>query len=200
MVGCAAQLERDGEQVAFLGLLDAFPHRVAPLGPDGTPREDEAELAATALRFMNFDPARLRHRGAAQPTTLAELAEFVFQEFDVFSVPLVHKAGFDGEVLRARFRAVIANHFRIARAYRPARIGARIDLYRADETREQGLQQVMECAPGAWGRYTSGGICEHEVPGRHFAMLNPEPLAIIGPLIREALGREHRARRSSAAA
>lgn len=196
----AAQLERDGEQIEFLGLLDAFPHRSAPSGADGQSQEDEADLTTTALRFMNFDAERLQARDGAEPTTLAELAEFVFREFDVFSAPLVRKAGFDGDVLRARFRAVIANHFRIARAYRPQQIGARIHVFRADQTREQDLEHVMECAPGAWNRYTTGGLLEHDVPGRHFAMLNPEPLAIIGPLIREALGREHRAGRSSAAA
>lgn len=175
----AAKLEAMNENVEFLCLLDAFPFATHN-NPD---TQDEAFLADAALRFMNFKPENMNE----QPHDLASLAQFMFHEFDVFSMPILKKTGFGSDDMKLRFQRVIANNFMIALNHRPPTVRAGIHAIRAAEGQHGAVGSLIESQDGAWRAYTTGRVVEHSIPCHHFEMLNPEPLAILGPIIRDAL-------------
>jgi L-serine---[L-seryl-carrier protein] ligase len=173
------KLEAANERVEFLCLLDSFPFAHAANGA----RHDEALLAENALRFMNYSPDKT----SKWPQDVASLAEFMFQEFDLFSTPILRKAGFDNKDLRLRFQNVIANNFKAALNQRPGIVKADLHVIRAAERNGSKLDGLVEHQAGAWKRYTDGRVIESCIQCHHFEMLNPEPLEIIGPIIRDAL-------------
>lgn len=175
----AAKLEALGERVDMLCLLDAFPF--SPLLNNADTRE--SALVDIALQFINQPPAAMGNR----PKTLASLAEHMFSVFDIFSMPIIEKAGIDGDAARARFQRVIENCFRITMRHRPPQVSADIHLFRAETGRLACLNSVMEHGDGAWRAYTSGKVCETGVACGHFEMLNAEPLDVIGPAVRRLL-------------
>lgn len=174
----AAKLEAAGEKVEMLCLLDSFPFSRA-LGEV----DNESALVDIALQFVH-QPADAM---GARKKTLTSLADYMFSAFDVFSMPLIEKAGIDGAAARERFQRVIENCFRITLRHRPPQIAADIHVFRAATGRTPALDDVIEQAPGAWRTYTSGKMCEVSVPCGHFEMLNAEPLQEIGPKLRDLL-------------
>ncbi|WP_425408783.1 amino acid adenylation domain-containing protein [Hyphococcus sp.] len=176
----AAKLEAGGDTVELLGLLDAFPFSPAV---NRVSRSEEGALVDIALQFINQPEDALGGRDK----TLASLADYMFTAFDVFSMPLVQKAGLGGDALRDRFQTVIANCFRITLEHRPQTIASDIHVFRARKGKTSPLDNVIEHDAGSWRAYTTGAVREYDVPCGHFEMLNAEPLEIIGPAIRDVL-------------
>ncbi len=174
----AAKLEAAGEKVEGLFLLDSFPFSPS-LGAVG----DESALVDIALQFVHQPGDAM----GARTKTLASLADYMFAAFDVFSMPLIEKAGIDGAAARQRFQRVIENCFRITLSHRPPKIAADIHIFRAEAGRTSSLDGVIEQAPGAWRAYTSGEARETGVACGHFEILNPGPLETIGPAVRDLL-------------
>ncbi|WP_411816378.1 amino acid adenylation domain-containing protein [Hyphococcus sp. DH-69] len=175
----AARLEAEGEEVSYVGLLDAFPYAQQIAATD----QIAGDLIDIALRFVNYAPEAMKNK----PADMNALAEFLFQEFDVFSLPIISRAGLDVEKLRQQFQAVIVNGFEIARRYRPHKIKSDLTIFRATGDRHSGLRDVVENHNGAWSAYTTGHVTEHDVSCTHFTMMNAEPLNTIGPIIRRGL-------------
>jgi len=174
----AAKLEAAGETVEALFLLDSF-----PFSPSLGAVDDESALVDIALQFVHQPGDAM----GARTKTLASLADYMFTAFDVFSMPLIEKAGIDGAAARGHFQRVIENCFRITLHHRPPKIAADIHIFRAEAGRTSSLDNVIEQAPGAWSAYTSGEAREIGVPCGHFEILNAEPLAVIGPAVRDLL-------------
>lgn len=173
----AAQLEAAGEQIEFLGLLDAFPFRPA------AHLSGEPALVSAVLQFLGVNADELPRR----PQSMDELADILFEKFDVFSAPVIAKAGFDAAALRRSFQRVVRNSVAAALAHRPAVVDAPLLVIRAAGETLASLETMVERQSGAWQAYTRGPADELDIECRHFAMLNAEPLDRIGPVIRMAL-------------
>jgi enterobactin synthetase component F len=173
----AAQIEAAGENVEFLGLLDAFPFRPA------AHLSGERALIGAVLQFLGVNAEELPRA----PQTMDELADILFEKFDVFSAPVIAKAGFDAAALRRSFQRVVRNGVAAALAHRPAVVDAPLLVVRAAGETLASLETMVERQTGAWQAYTRGLVDEVDLDCRHFAMLNAEPLDAIGPKIRATL-------------
>ena len=161
----ARQLEADGVRVDLLAMLDTYPPREArglesgaaddesavllraAAGLVGTLAEgDPANRAGEQEAFVRLDPARQK---AALREALRRHGLIGASEAD-FSEALVR----------------VARHARAADAYEVRPIRSPIDLFVAHDG-EPGMLAAW------WGRWTSGGLRVHDVPGDHDAILRP---------------------------
>jgi amino acid adenylation domain-containing protein len=164
----ACRLQRAGERVDFLALLDSYP-RLGASGPvaeePDVVRAEMIQVIADSLSVV-LDPAG----GVAE---------------------LVAASGLDEALLHALVDTA-ANTRRIIQAAEPGRFAGDVLLLTA--TRDRGPDWP---APGSWRTHLTGSLTEHEVDCRHWDMLRTGPLAQVGPLLAAGLD-VPRARRSAA--
>ena len=193
----AVQLEREGETVAFLGLMDTL----SPVLVETWPVTGDLELALVLAREM---AARMRRPFTAPRAELEGLepAEQVRLVGEALAAQGAAPPGFGAEALAEQCRENRARD--VARAgHAPGRFSGTLTLFRATE--------VEDWFPGflapyddeerrtlAWSRYVSTPIEVHAVPGAH-ATLGSEPhVRVLADRMRAALAAAHAALTASA--
>ncbi|MFE9727907.1 amino acid adenylation domain-containing protein [Streptomyces sp. NPDC005794] len=155
----AGLLERDGERVDLLAVLDAYPpHRT---GDPGGRRagESESEIVAANLRESGFawDEAQLRD------------GHFPLEQFRAHLRRVDSSLGHldEGELTSAK--DVYVNNVRLMRSFTPGRVRCGIVLMTAERTRS--------LDPEAWDAHTEGSVEVHRVDAAHMSMLT-EPMSV----------------------
>ncbi|MFI0479566.1 AMP-binding protein, partial [Actinomadura sp. 9N215] len=166
----ARLLEDDGEQVAFLGLVDARVFGADELDPGYRARSDLGRYALIAQAGA-VD-------GLAERDALAVLARHAVE------TDRVPELGSLAAV--RRMVAVFTANGRAADAYRPTgRVRAGIHLFKADR-----VHPVLPCPPvdpAGWARRTTGGMRLTTVPGDHHDLMRPPHVAALADAMSRAL-------------
>ncbi|WP_051838452.1 amino acid adenylation domain-containing protein [Streptomyces sp. NRRL WC-3742] len=154
----AAQLEADGQRVALLTLLDAYPHGRAHTEQDGA-----------ALRRELVALAGSHEAGEPTPEEAAAvLGANLLPGIEARHVEAIEK--------------VAANNGRLADQVRPAVTRADVLYFFATEGRDESAPQVE-----SWRPYLAGAFEVVEVACAHDAMTAPAPIAEIGRALAERL-------------
>ncbi|HEY9803487.1 MAG TPA: amino acid adenylation domain-containing protein [Leptolyngbyaceae cyanobacterium] len=176
-VSVAKQLEKQGQKVAFVGLLDAF------LIPDHAPVYEDL-LSELALRFskefadavMNLHPQE-RQQLLAQLTNMPYFTSLkrlmVWGQARNLVSPEI---AFD--VLEKQV-ALNKIHEKLFRGYCPPTITANIHIWWASQRLETRLE------PTDWSQYTKGKIYTDILDGNHFTIINSPKLNVISQQLQE---------------
>ncbi|MCW2610328.1 MAG: hypothetical protein JWM15_1574, partial [Cryptosporangiaceae bacterium] len=160
----ATKLERTGEEVALLVLMDAYPT------PEGLepPAITEADVlvallgsrgaALAAAEGAGLDRARVLHLLRAEEPTLATLEE--------------------GQV--AAVVEVTGNNMAIQCRYIPDRFTGNLLFFNAARTE-------IDVTADAWRPYVDGSVDVHDVDCEHWDMAQPEPIRQIGETLAQWL-------------
>ncbi|MFD1831405.1 amino acid adenylation domain-containing protein [Streptomyces desertarenae] len=163
----AGLLERDGERVDLLAVLDAYPpHRTGRPGQEGT----EAEIVAANLRESGFAWEEAELRGG----------RFPLERFRAHLRRMDSSLGHldDGELTAAK--DVYVNNVRLMRSHTPGRVRCGIVLMTAERSRS--------LDPGAWDAHTEEGVEVHRVDAAHMSMLTePTSVAEVGRVLTRRL-------------
>jgi thioesterase domain-containing protein len=180
----ALQLERAGETVAFVGLMDTM----SPLLEQAWPRLDAAGVAvglATEVAQHMRRPFQMRARELAGLDTAAQVRRVVEALHAQGAAP----AGFDAAALEAQCRT-IADRYQSRAGYVPGRFNGTLTLFRALEVPEHhpvffsGYTEEEERTLG-WCRHSARPVEVRPVPGSH-ALIASEPH--VRALAQEMLG------------
>ncbi|MFE2323274.1 amino acid adenylation domain-containing protein [Streptomyces sp. NPDC059385] len=172
----AARLEAAGEEVAFLGLIDAAAPGAAPGSRAGT--------AAGA-----GDPDLLRYGIAAGID--AESARELDEE-ELLDV-LVRRGREEGTLPRTSPTEALRRLLRVAEANGAASAAYRTDavvtvglhLFTVDERHPELATPLVD--PAAWRPRTAGGVLRAAVPGNHHDLVDPPHSAALAELLAAAL-------------
>ncbi|EYF00459.1 Long-chain-fatty-acid--CoA ligase [Chondromyces apiculatus DSM 436] len=158
----ATELQRRGEQVALLALLDAYP--IVDLALDEPLVRGEAEVLAN---LVECDPKELE--GADGRLVYARVFEVLRSQGSAL-------ASLDERHLRATVEVLIHNAGLIS-DFKPAVFDGDMVLFSAAIGRKE------QATPEVWRPYVSGTIETHSVDSRHHHMMQPAPLAHIGQIV-----------------
>ncbi len=165
----ATRLREDGEQVALLALMDAYP--LAGLLPA------EPASWAEVLAVLLAKPAATVETGWGElPAASApdDVAAIVREHNPVLAPLAVHEiTGLTGAV---------ANHLAIGRGFVPASFDGDVVFFRAMAGKPEGAPTV-----DLWQPYVAGRMVVHDVDCAHLEMADPAPLAEIGRVLASIL-------------
>ncbi|MEV0505319.1 alpha/beta fold hydrolase [Streptomyces spectabilis] len=167
----ARLLEKDGEQVAFLALLDSYPADDAAKDPDVLDAEAEDEVLAALLPGAGSAVRDLAERGAERRDLLALLRAEQAQRLHL-----------DEDTVAAVLDTAVHSS-RLIRDHTPGSVDC--DVLFVTATRDRPADAVT--AREAWQPYVAGAIAEHRVDCRHADLLAAEGVAALGPAVAEAL-------------
>jgi nonribosomal peptide synthetase DhbF len=153
----ATHLRHQGEQVALLILLDAYPPD--PELPCDLP--DEQEIIHEFLKDLGYDPALLGER----PLQLSNLRELLRQKDSVYS-------NLEDQYLGAIPR-IYRNNARLAGSFVPGTFDGDLLFFVA-------VEDSPTPPTDAWRPYVRGQIKIHQIACRHNHMTQPGPIAQIG--------------------
>ncbi|GAA2785387.1 beta-ketoacyl synthase N-terminal-like domain-containing protein [Kitasatospora sp. CM 4170] len=170
-VACA--LQRQGEQVELLAMLDA----PQPYGLPWTPEQIESQVAALLLRVAGLEPG-----DGPLPTVAGVLARL--SGADGATSPVT---GAEAE----RIAEVMRNNLRIAPDFAPGVFegDALFFTASADRPAADGADDPS-LTPGkaeAWRPYVTGTLHDRPVACSHYGMTEPGPMAEIGAVLAAAL-------------
>ncbi|HET7229038.1 MAG TPA: amino acid adenylation domain-containing protein [Longimicrobium sp.] len=162
----AAQLEAEGERVAFVGLLDTMSPLLAQVRHGYGDVELAAGLAEEAAEQMGRDFTI--DRGALEGLPLDEVIRRAVAQLHAQGAA---PADFDAAALREGFD-VIRARARSLRAYVPGRYAGPLTLFRPavappDHAEVFGHRTVEEERTLGWSALASGPVDVHRVPGTH---------------------------------
>ncbi|OJH34303.1 non-ribosomal peptide synthetase [Cystobacter ferrugineus] len=173
----AHQLERRGEQVGLLALIDSHaPERVrASNSQNGLPPVARFALDFGALHGKNLsgwvDGLVQRDRQAQLSVLLATFKqhgslppEFSFAELEQLLATFEHNSA-------------------VLERYIPRGVAAPVALFRASE--EEGSEH--EASALGWGPHATGGIQRHVIPGNHFTLLTQPNVRLLAQVLRSCL-------------
>ncbi|MGW2229719.1 amino acid adenylation domain-containing protein [Streptomyces formicae] len=178
----ATRLEKAGERVELLALLDSFP-------PDRRPGEEIPELDlrdVLALLFeeiVGIDRKRFDADFGGRELTAEQVIDFMRKE-SAGRVDLL----LDEDVL-AR---VVDIFMRVPDAldkFVPERFGGDVLLFTAAQSAAEWPSDDPRRSAGAWSPYVAGAVTERSVDVRHEHMLRPDALERIGADLASALAR-----------
>ncbi|RYZ36779.1 MAG: non-ribosomal peptide synthetase, partial [Myxococcaceae bacterium] len=156
----ARQLERRGERVELLALIDPSPARTGPDASDDATPDTVERFAGDLGRITG-----LQLPTPPEGTRPEELLQAVLEEGRKHGV-LIPEAGLPE--MRTLFQVFSANT-RALRRYVPGRIDGPLTVLRAVD--------AIDFAPvrrdRGWGGTCGGGVELHEVPGDHYSLLQP---------------------------
>ena len=171
------QLERSGERVELLAMMDSYPFVADPV------ETSEAQQAQAVLKFLGF-----QHRiHDNPPQDMRSLADMLCQEYDVFEIPLVQEIMKADAKLIENVAAVTRNNLMLARSYRPTSINADVMFFNAGQKEQVDLDGMLHYHAHAWQPYVNGRIEVHDVDCHHQGMLEPRSAAHIARVLREHL-------------
>jgi amino acid adenylation domain-containing protein len=159
----ASRLQRDGEQVAFLALLDSYPTDRELLEMDPP---DMLGVIETAILVTMANDLGLSAETAGDTQSRQRMRRAVAKGF-----------GLDEQALADLPRAT-ANLIRIVQGTTPAVFQGDITFVTAKDGSPAGPD-----GPTLWREYVSGTIDSHSVGCGHFEMMKPGPIAEIGSLL-----------------
>ncbi|MFP3885130.1 amino acid adenylation domain-containing protein [Priestia filamentosa] len=166
----ATRLQREGEEVRLLALLDAYPSHFLPL--KGGPDEEEALIALLALG--GYDPD---HFGENEPLTMESAINILKKDGSAL-------ASLSDETI-VRLKETYRNSVRILGEYKPQSFKGNLMFFRSTIIPEW----FDPISPDAWKTYLDGEIEQYDIDCRHKDMCQPKPLAEIGELLAQALER-----------
>ncbi|GAA1229138.1 hypothetical protein GCM10009676_09530 [Prauserella halophila] len=156
----AYQLERAGERVELLAMLDSFPKSDAERAD--TTDIDERELYEALLDLAGYDPS-IVGEGVLDRARITEM--------------LREQGGILGEITERELGAlyhVYGNNTALAREFVPSTISSDVVLFVAtDDETEPDMQH-------RWTGHITGTVTRIDVPSRHNDMTRPAQLALIG--------------------
>jgi len=156
----ASHLQLQGEQIALLALLDAYPPD--PDVPWDIP--EEQEIIQALLKDLAYDPSTL----SEEPLQFSILKEVLHRHGHVPS-------NFEERHLSAIVTAC-KNNFRLAHSFIPETFDGDVLLFVA-------LENNPASPADAWRPYVRGQIRVHQIASAHARMTEPDPLAEIGRLL-----------------
>lgn len=156
----AVQLQKMGEEVALLIMLDSYPsHLLSTRGDDS---EEEALMALLALG--GYDPDSI----SDQPLNLANTIKILQQDASAL-------ASLDHETILS-MKETYTNSIRILREHVPEQYNGDLLFFRSTIIPDW-FDQIE---PTAWQPYIKGRIEQIDIACRHKDMCQPGPLAEIG--------------------
>ena len=159
----AVQLQKEGEEVSFLAMLDSYPSHLLPLR--GEPDEEEALIALLALG--GYDPDSL----GGGPLTMASALEILRSDASAL-------ASLDESTIM-NLKQTYVNSVRILGAYVPERYEGDLLFFRSTIIPDW----FDPIEPDMWIPYVSGRIERHDIACRHKDLCQPGPLAEIGQIL-----------------
>ncbi|QST01043.1 amino acid adenylation domain-containing protein [Pontibacillus sp. ALD_SL1] len=163
----ATELERQGEEVGLVAMLDAYPSRYLPI--QAAPDDEEALNALLALG--GYDPAGL----SDEKVTFDNVIDLLQKDGSAL-------ASLSHETLM-NLKETYMNSVGILTSYQPKPFHGDLLFFRSTIIPDW----FDPIYTDTWKPYVTGHIEEHEVHCRHKDMCQPEPLAEIGAHIFEAL-------------
>ena len=161
----ATRLQADGQDVALLALLDAYPNV-----DSGRERFDPAAARAELLSAAGLS-------GNEQSAAGTERLRTVTRELDV-GLANLDQRGIESVI------DIFVNNARILRAHRPARFRGDPVFFRAGRVPRTDGRSVTD-----WTDFVDGEIRRHDVDCEHIDMMRPQPLSEIGRVLSGYLGR-----------
>lgn len=159
----AVQLQREGEEVAFLAMLDAFPSHYLPLR--GEASEDEALIALLALG--GYDPDSIKDG----PLDIARAIEILRSDGSAL-------ASLDEEII-LNLKNTYENSVRLLSAFVPEKFEGDLLFFHSTIIPEW----FDPIEPEMWAPYIGGEIERHDIACRHKDLCQPGPLAEIGKVL-----------------
>jgi amino acid adenylation domain-containing protein len=167
----ATRLQRLGEHVAMLAVLDAYP------AGEGYPRSAPPStvdilhflLDAVGHDSKDADGRPLGLQGAFDRLRLAGLPDYLLNEG-----------------ILGRFTTLAAHHLELLRRFTPDVFHGDLLLFTADAPETEDWLNARR-TPEAWLPFVDGTLDIHAVPTAHAHMMRPAPLAEIGPVVAAAL-------------
>ena len=161
----ATELQRDGEQVALLAILDARPRAAAVL-PCAPPVVDEQRTLVRLVDMFGCDPECVPNG----PLAAAQVVDLLREEGSAL-------AGLD-EAHVAAVIDVMINNARLARTFTPRRFVGNLLMFNCTIDRDDDTSTTV-----AWEPYVDGTIGSHNIGSTHNHMTQPAALAQIGPIL-----------------
>ncbi|GAA0134025.1 non-ribosomal peptide synthetase DhbF [Paenibacillus sp. YSY-4.3] len=159
----AVQLQHEGEEVAFLAMLDAFPSHYLPLR--GEASEDEALIALLALG--GYDPDSI----GDGPLDIARAIEILRSDGSAL-------ASLDEEII-LNLKNTYENSVRLLSAFVPEKYEGDLLFFHSTIIPEW----FDPIEPEMWAPYIGGLIERHDIACRHKDLCQPGPLAEIGQVL-----------------
>ncbi|WP_172386773.1 non-ribosomal peptide synthetase [Streptomyces sp. MNP-20] len=167
----ARLLEKDGEQVAFLALLDSYPADDAVKDPAVLDAEAEEEVLAALLPGAGSAVRDLVERGADRRDVFALLGAEQARRLQL------------DEATVAAVLDTAVHSSRLIRDHTPGSVDC--DVLFVTATRGRPADAVT--AREAWQPHVAGAITDHPVDCRHADLFGAEGAAAIGAVLAEAL-------------
>ncbi|WP_110933222.1 amino acid adenylation domain-containing protein [Paenibacillus bouchesdurhonensis] len=159
----AVQLQREGEEVAFLAMLDAFPSHYLPLR--GEASEDEALIALLALG--GYDPDSIKDG----PLNIARAIEILRSDGSAL-------ASLDEEII-LNLKNTYENSVRLLSVFVPEKFEGNLLFFHSTIIPDW----FDPIEPEMWAPYIGGQIERHDIACRHKDLCQPGPLEEIGRVL-----------------
>ncbi|MCZ8180253.1 MAG: amino acid adenylation domain-containing protein [Rhizobium sp.] len=173
-------LREDGEQVAFLGMLDSYIFQTQ------AGHLDEKTLVEAGMAFLG-GPSEL----ADGIETLRGLGDYAVDRFYQQNSGYLSYTGLDDPKLVDRARQTILDNFNMAGRFVPGRVDVDLHFFRAGNVMAAAAtRSVIHYAPEAWLPHVGGRIYLRTLDCGHDNMLDPQPAAEVGAVIQAELLRE----------
>jgi enterobactin synthetase component F len=170
----AGQLRADGEEVAFLVMLDSYPFVIHT----DAGAADEARQVELALEFLGLPPP------AEQPvSSMTALADHLCVQYDLLSQPLVQAVLRTETDIMERIGRVVRENLAAAYRYDPAPVDVDVLFCHAAERTTSRLDGVVDYRPDAW-RSRVRSLSVHDIACHHQDMLSPRAAERIGAIMR----------------
>ncbi|WP_046215884.1 amino acid adenylation domain-containing protein [Paenibacillus wulumuqiensis] len=167
----AVQLQREGQQVALLAVLDAYPSHYLPIR-----EEQEEEEALTALLALGgYDPDSI----GDGPLDMARAMEILRSDTSAL-------ASLDEETIM-KLRTTYENSVRLLSHYVPESFDGRMLFFRSTIIPDW----FDPIEPEMWEPYVAAGLERHDIACRHKDLCQPGPLEIISSVLSGHLEQSH---------
>jgi thioesterase domain-containing protein/acyl carrier protein len=161
----ACQIQRQGEQVALLGIMDSYPSTDQHEGPDMT----EAKVMKEIVAMLGLDLGEME----GKPLDFAAVYQAASRAGHI-------PADFDERIARRNMEMLLHNA-RLEKRFRAGHYEGDMLFFFADKKEEE------HRLPSAWKPYVSGKIEVHTVHCKHYEMTEPAPLKAIGSILEQRL-------------
>jgi amino acid adenylation domain-containing protein/non-ribosomal peptide synthase protein (TIGR01720 family) len=159
----ATELQRRGERVAFLASLDAYPGYPTR---ENAPISNEGDILIVLLDMLECDMKRLE----GEPVTFTKAMEILRAEGHALASIEEHHL--------SAITQISANNIDLAIDFTPSVFHGDLLLFTATIDQPQDTP-----TPDVWTPYIDGNIETHRINSTHSRMMQPGPLAQIGPIL-----------------
>ncbi|MCR6105082.1 amino acid adenylation domain-containing protein [Salipaludibacillus agaradhaerens] len=159
----AVELQRRGEEVDLVAMLDAYPSHFLPMMQK--PSEEEALVALLAL-------------GGYDPDNVGEGKLTMERTIEILRSDGSALASLDDETIR-NLKLTYANSVKLLGEYKPKPFNGDVLFFKSTIIPEW----FDPIDPNTWKPYVSGKLMKYDMACRHKDMCQPEPLAKIGRVI-----------------